>query len=268
MIESQINEIAERRRQAVSRLRVFDASLWLGRPQGFPLAEEMDVAALNAAMADNFIGGGLVSHWRGKIASPQEGNAALLEAGLGEANDSLGAIMTGLPLFPREGGPLPVVGDLPTCVRAVRVFPKTHGFPLTDWVIGSLGKWMIERRLPLFVWHTEVDWQELYSFAKALPKLAIVVESQPRKIIYHLRPLLALLRDCPNTHVEISNLTGPAFELVLQHIGAERLIFGSFLPVSDPLVPLGLILDAEMSEADRTLIAGGNLRRLIGGGAA
>jgi hypothetical protein len=54
----------------------------------------------------------------------------------------------------------------------------------------------------------------------------------------------------------------------LQHVGAGRLIFGSFLPVSDPLVPLGLILDAEMSEADRALIAGGNLRRLIGGGAA
>ena len=265
MIETRIQEMAEQRRQAASRLLAFDANLWLGRPQGFPLAVEMNLAALRQAMADHFIAGGLVSHWRGKTASPQEGNAAL-EAGIESAGPNLYVTMTGLPLFPRQGGPLPGLGDLPAGVQAVRFFPKTHGFPLTDWGIGSLGKWMIERRLPLFVWHTEVDWQELYAFAKAFPKMAIIVESQTRKIIYHLRPLLALMRDCPNTYVEISNLTGPAFELVLQHVGAERLIFGSFLPVSDPLVPLGIVLDTKMSEADRTLIAGGNLRRLIGGG--
>lgn len=266
MIESRIKENTEHRRNHLRRLKVFDANLWLGRPQGFPLAEEMEMAALNAAMADHFIVGGLVSHWRGQTASPQEGNAAL-EAGIESAGTNLYATLTGLPLFPSEGGPLPGLGDLPDRVRAVRVFPRTHGFPLTDWVIGSLGKWMIERRLPLFVWHTELDWPELYGLAKALPKLAIIVESQPRKIIYHLRPLLAVMRDCPNTYVEISNLTGPGFELVLQHVGAERLIFGSFLPVSDPLVPLGIVLDTEMSDADRALIAGGNLRRLIGGGA-
>jgi predicted TIM-barrel fold metal-dependent hydrolase len=66
--------------------------------------------------------------------------------------------------------------------------------------------------------------------------------------------------------VEISNLTGPAFEIALQQVGPERLIFGSFLPVGDPLVPLGMILDAELSEDGRGLVAGGNLRRLIGGG--
>ena len=46
--------------------------------------------------------------------------------------------------------------------------------------------------------------------------------------------------------------------------GAGRLIYGSFLPVADPWVPIGMVLDAAISEADKKLIAGDNLRRLLG----
>lgn len=268
MIESRIQEIAARRRELASRLDVFDVNLWLGRPQEFPLAEEMDLAALRTAMADHFISGGLVSHWRGRTVSPQEGNTSLLAAGVDTTGSGLGIIMTGLPLFPSESGPLPGMGEPPSHLRGARLFPQSHGFPLADWLIGSLARWMIDRRLPLFIWHTELDWQDLYALSKAFPDLAIVVESQPRKIIYQTRPLLALMRDCPNTFLEISNLTGPAFELALKSVGPTRLIFGSFMPVNDPFVPLGMLLDAHIPDPDRALIAGGNLRRLLGGGAS
>jgi len=61
VIESQIKQMSEVRRRAVAPLSLFDASLWLGRPEGFPLAEEMDTAALTHAMGDYGIRGGLVS---------------------------------------------------------------------------------------------------------------------------------------------------------------------------------------------------------------
>ncbi len=266
MPESAIQQLADQRRQAAGRLHLFDTSLWLGRPRGFPLACEMDIRSLRSVMTESFINGGLISHWDGHGLSAQEGNAALLSLDLNAGNVDLGVILTGLPLFPAEGGPLPGHDTLPEAVRAVRVFPKTHAFPMTDWMLDSLVSWMTERGMPMFIWHTELEWNELHTFARAFPQLAIVVESQYRKIIYHLRPLLMILRECANVFLEISNLTGPAFDLTLQYIGPERLVFGSFLPVNDPFVPLGMILDSGLTDEDRRLIAGGNLRRLIGKG--
>jgi hypothetical protein len=256
--------MATRRREAASQLRVFDASLWLGEPQGFPLAHETDMHGLKKVMAEYGITGGLVSHWGGRTGGVPESNRALLAGGNGWMGKELRVVLTGQPILASESGPVPGVSEPPEWVRGVRVFPKTHGFPLNEKAMESLGRWMIERSLVLFIQHTELDWPAAYGLARRLPELAIVVESQTRKIIYAMSELSGLLIECRNTFVEISNLTGPGFEVVLGRVGAERLIFGSFLPVNDLLVPMGIILDAEMSEADRLLIAGGNLRRLIG----
>ena len=94
--------------------------------------------------------------------------------------------------------------------------------------------------------------------------LPLVVETQVQKILYHTRPLFALLRDCPNVRVELSNFAGQGFlEYAVREYGAARLLYGSFLPMSDPWVPMGLVLDADIGDAEKALIAGGNLRRLV-----
>jgi predicted TIM-barrel fold metal-dependent hydrolase len=72
------------------------------------------------------------------------------------------------------------------------------------------------------------------------------------------------MRDRANVRVELSNFAGQGFvEYAVKHFGAERLIFGSFLPMNEPLVPMGLVVDAVISEEEKTLIAGENLRRLV-----
>jgi hypothetical protein len=186
----------------------------------------------------------------------------VLQALRGQSKD-LFALWTRLPLFPSEPGPVPGSPETPKEVRAVRTFPKSHHFPLTDWCIGSLYEWLIDRRMPLFVWHTEPDWPSIYQTAKVYSKLSIVIETQVQKILYHTRPLFVLMRDCRNVPVELSNFVGQGFvEYAAREFDAHRLIFGSFLPVNDPLVAMGMILDAEIPEEQKALIAGGNLRRL------
>jgi len=289
MTEERIREMAEERRAVAERLRFFDAEIWLGRPEGFPLAEELAPGAVQDVLAKRFVTGGLVSHWRGKTVSPQAGNEALSLAlastshkpcaacgsvtgtsGASEASgdvpviDALFAVWTGLPLFPAEAGPVPGGVEPPSCARAVRIFPKSHNLPLADWCVGSLCDWLVQRNMPLFVWHTEIDWPALYELARRFLELRIVVETQTQKILYHMRPLFALMRDCPNILVETSNFAGAGFiEYAVREFGAERLVFGSFVPVNDPLVPIGMLIDADVSERDKKLIAGDNLRRLI-----
>lgn len=263
-MELAVGPMAEARRRLAETLAFCDAGIWLGPPVGFLLAEELSPEGLPSALSRRWITGGLVSHWRGKTISAQDGNLAL-QAVLPRLPQDTYLVWTGLPLDPIEPGPLPGHGPLPARVRGVRIFPKSHGFPLTDWAIGSLCRWLIEHRLPLWIWHVELDWPSLYTLARQFSDLAIVVETQPQKILYHTRPLLALLRECPNVRVETSNFVGVrAIEHAVGQFGGERLIFGSFQPVSDPLVPMGMILDAEIPEPDKAAIAGGNLRRLIG----
>jgi len=261
--EAGLQHMVALRRQEARRLAFFDAGIWLGPPAGFPLAKELLPEQIGRALDERLITGGLVSHWRSKTISAQDGNLAL-EAAMPKLPEQTCVVWTGLPLDLAEPGPLPGQGPLPDRVRGVRIFPKSHHFPLADWVVGSLCRWLVEHRLPLWMWHVELDWPSLYTLARQWPELLIVVETQTQKILYHTRPLLALMRQCPNVHVEISNFVGVhAVEYVVGRLGAERLIFGSFQPASDPLVPMGMVLDADISENDKTLIAGGNLRRLI-----
>ncbi len=215
------------------------------------------------ALRGRSLTGGLISHWAGHTQSAQLGNRALQET-CSSASEQHYAIWTGLPLFPAEDSPLPGGETLPACVRGVRLFPRAHHFPPVAWSIGSLCAWLSERRLPLFLWHTEIDWPALYELARAFPGLTLIVESQPQKILYHTRPLFALLRDCANVRVELSNFAGQGFlEYAVREFGAHRLIFGSFLPVSDPLVPMDRCSTRTSPRKKNASLRATSLRRLI-----
>lgn len=265
MGDARLTEMFAERRAAVTRLRWFDAGVWLGKPQGFPLAQEMQANDVGGLLREYGIGSALLSHWLGKSVSPQAGNQALAQCA-GTWPEIAGVVWTGVPWVPGEEGPLP--GQTPasaeTKVRGVRLFPKSHSFPLVPWCVGEICKWLVERQLPLFLWHTELNWAELYTLAKAFPELPIVIESQPQKIIYHARALLPLMSNCANVHLEISNLTGPLFAMLLSHLGPERFVFGSFLPMNDPWVPVGMVIDSGLPRTDQQLIAADNLQRLAG----
>jgi hypothetical protein len=269
-LEQSIAELARGRREQAESLELFDANAWLGEPEGFPLAREVQAAELGQVLPRYAIRSALVSHWGGLRAGPQAGNRLLAEA-LPRAGAGLRAVWTGLPLFPREQGPLPgagpmplPVGQLPLLCGGVRLFPRSHNFPLAPWVVGELCAWLAERRVPLFFWHVEIEWPALHELALAFPRLPIVVETQTRKILYQGRVLFALMRDCPNVHAETSNLAGADFlRWAARELGARRLLFGSFLPVNDPWSAIGMILDADLPAEEKRLVAGGNLRRLL-----
>jgi hypothetical protein len=52
----------KRRSEALERLGLRDASLWLGPPEGFPLARELGLKELLGELGAYRIGGGLLSH--------------------------------------------------------------------------------------------------------------------------------------------------------------------------------------------------------------
>jgi len=270
-LEQRIEATATGRRRALRDLGLFDANLWLGRPAFFPLARELAPREMGPLMEQFALEGALVSHWDSVHLSAQDGNGALQESGPGLREAAAGlpegvfTIWTGLPTAIREQDPLPGFLRPDPGMRGVRLFPQTHHFSLSPWVVGDLCDWCIEHRLPVFLWHVEVRWQDLHALAVAFPGLDLVVETQWQKILYHMRDLAALLRSCPNVLLETSNFIGQDHvSQFVRSFGSGRLLFGSFLPVNDPFTSIGMILDADIGEDDKAAIAGGNLRRLVG----
>ena len=255
--------MANNRSKLAAELSFYDANIWMGSLKGFPLAKEMPHSELPAVLSHYHIKGGLISHWRGCTVSAQEGNAALAEIEA-ELPENCNIICTGLPLYPKDSGILPGISSMPESTRGVRIFPVTHKFEFTKWVVGPLCRWLADRRMPLFIWHTELKWNLLKELASEIPDLTIIVETQPQKILYHTRTLFPLMKECHNILLETSNFIGSGFmEFAVRELGAERLLFGSFLPVNDPLAAMGMLLDANISESDKKMIAGGTLRRII-----
>lgn len=264
-IEAAIERVEKEKRSAVDRAGFFDANLWLGPPALFPLASELHPADTARTLTEYGVQGALVSHWDAVRLSAQDGNQALLEAS-GALPENLFTVWTGLPLAAPEQGPLPGRGHPDPRLRGVRLFPRTHQFQFAPWVVGGLCTWCSERRIPLFVWHVELEWGSVQALASAFPQLNIVIESQWQKILYHNRDLFSLLAACPNVLLESSNYIGQdAVSVFVRCFGAERLLWGSFLPVNDPYAAMGMVLDADITADEKKLIAGGNLRRLIAG---
>ncbi len=260
-----LRRMAAERRAQLEALELLDAGLWLGAPSGFPLAAEATAESLRADMTLYGLRGGLVSHWRGVTESAQAGNESVTQASI-PWDEHLHAVWTGLPLGPGQSGPLPGQDIAPPSLRAARIFPHSHNFLTADWCLGGLCRWLQERAMPLVIQHTEIDWPDLHQLACAHPELPIILEGQTRKLLYHTRTLFALLHECPNVRVELSNFVAQGLlEFAVAQVGPERLIFGSFWPVNDPLVPIGLILDADIPWEHKKMVAGDNLRRLLQG---
>ena len=55
----------------------------------------------------------------------------------------------------------------------------------------------------------------------------------------------------------------PGPELVCEKIGAERILYGSDMPASDAGQRLGMVMSAHISEAEKELILGANMQRLL-----
>lgn len=262
-IESVIETEASARLGRVKNLHLFDANMWLGKPKGFPLTEELSENGLEEVMNRYNLEEGLVSSWDGATLSSQDGNRALEKASE-NLPDRVRIIWNGLPLLPREQDPLPGFGKPMEKTAGVRLFPKTHRYLLKPWVVGTLCDWCVQFHVPLFLWHVEIEWDWVHDLARAFPDLTIIIESQWQKILYHNRNLYSLMESCSNICLETSNFAGQDF---LQHgvktFGPDRFLFGSFLPMNDPLVSVGMILDADISEEGKQMIAGDNLRNLL-----
>ena len=147
-------------------------------------------------------------------------------------------------------------------VRLLRYAPSAG--PL-EAVLADFAAELAAARLPLVVLHTDVSWDRLDACAARHPALAVIIESGPVKILYHLEAIEALLRRRPNVRLCLANFCNwLGVERLVERGLGERLLFGSHRPRFNPHAAMGPIVMSRLDWPAKCGLAGDNLRRLLG----
>ena len=248
----------------------FDANCLLGRVN-LPHAGHYfaDARELLAEMDHYGIAEALVCDALSREHHPAAGNARVLERLAGEPR-----LHPCWSLLPAQTGELPpperYVDDmLAAGVRAAKVFPTMHSFRVEDWAMGEVYAALETRQVPVFIdmdddapGNDRADWNAIVGICRAHPRLSVIVSEWRLR---HNRKAYQALAACPNLHLELSGFWHyRGIEDLCRRFGARRLLFGTRMPGRDPACALAMVAYAQVSDEDRGLIAGENLRRLLG----
>jgi predicted TIM-barrel fold metal-dependent hydrolase len=239
----------------------FDSNCALGRPS-VPLPHRFDTASeLIEAEKRAGVEAALVFHASSRDYDAAFGNKKILEAVAGHE-----ALHPCWVLLPPHTGEMPVpkalLGEMnENGVRASRVFPRKHNWPLAEWASGPLLDALEAESVPLFIDFGETEWNQVHSLCSAHPRLPVVLAGASFRFS---RQVYALLASVENLSVEISSfqLQG-GIEDVCKRFGAHRLLFGTDAPDFDPAPTVMAVRYAGISEEEKAMIAGRNLARLL-----
>ena len=211
----------------------------------------------------------LVWHLAQLDSSPQRGNELLAAATAGK--ERLVGCWT---MLPEQTGEMPVKKLLAAMkahnILALRSFPAAHRYLLNREMMGPLLDAMTERRIPLLFsmrrlpsWYpAHLAWNDLFELMSDFPNLTLVVTDHGSwGCDRYFRPLLEKYQ---RVHIDTALyfLDGGLEDVVKRH-GADRVLFGSGLPDRYAGGMMLAIRHAELPEADREAMAGGNLERLL-----
>jgi len=241
----------------------FDCNAYLGLPANRQVRPIFDTAGFLAAMRADGVEQALVWHIGQHEHSPGVGNAALEEEIA--ATEKLHGCLAILPDGSRE---LPAPDDLIAGMKAarmaaVRAFPAAHGFFLDRRSCGKIIDAIIERRIPLLLSiRRGTDYGTVHALLSEYPDLICVLCDHSEWALD--RQIPTLLENCPNIHIDTTffGLHG-MIEWIAERFGAHRVLFGSGFPETAFGPMVHEIRQAEIPEADRAAIAGGNLQRIL-----
>jgi len=252
----------------------FDANVFVGRWPLEKLAYN-NVDGLHANMCRLGIDRALVAHTIAWQNSPALGNRMLMEAiNIYSDLEPCWVITPGLQVEERGGLKALFEEMAHYDVRAVRLFPRDHVFSLTEKMSVELLNVLNRHHYLVIIDLDQIFTQSgLYDYsAGSLEVLNELCSHYPdvsfllTKVGYRaFQILFPLIQTHSNLYLDLSFFaTHQGVEVVVESLGAERLLFGTGQPLIDPGGALLRLTSASISEADIQKIAGRNLEQLLG----
>jgi predicted TIM-barrel fold metal-dependent hydrolase len=231
---------------------LFDVNVRVG-PSGVHGELALDKHGLLAEMDRFFIQHALVSHWAGEEYDVRVGNESL-------AREADARLIPAWAILPDVA----LLNDLEARrPRAVRITPgpTQHNFSLAPWSAGPMLEYLQDNAVLTLIVRNDFAWLEVASLLENFPRLPLVLLDTGYRADRYLFPLLDRFQ---NLYFDSATyLAHRQLETFVEQRGADRLLFGSRLPLFTPASSLGVLASARISDDQKLAIAGGNLRRLL-----
>ncbi|MHB8654828.1 MAG: amidohydrolase family protein [Terriglobia bacterium] len=208
------------------------------------LLEEMDRFGIREA---------LVSHWTAEEYDADIGNSALQK----DLSPRLTPVWAALP--DRKS----VDALAARHPQAVRLTPGVaqHNFSLSAWCAGGLFEYLEEASVITLISRADIGWDQVVGLLESHPRLNLVLLDVGYRADRFLIPLVERF---PRLYFDSATyLAHRQLEAWVDQKGAERVLFGTRLPLYTPASALGVLSSARISTEARLAIAGENLRRLL-----
>ncbi|NLY18890.1 MAG: amidohydrolase family protein [Clostridiaceae bacterium] len=249
----------------MEEIKFFDCNCSFGRrsvvdPGSFYKAED-----LKKRMEHYGIAKALVYHSLAREYSPMEGNKILME----EIQDFPGFYPMWV-VMPHHTGEFYNPEELKEQlkkynVRAVRMFPSVYDqyYSTENWNCGKLFSMLESCRIPLFLGFNQVGLHDIVRILTDYPNLPVILT----ELVYSIdRNLYGLLGSFGNLKIELSGYkVHNGVEEICAGFGAERIVFGSMMPVFSGGSAVSVINYACISQKEKQMIAHENIEKLLEG---
>jgi hypothetical protein len=212
----------------------------------------------------------LVAHNAAVEGDPVSGNEmlgrVLAEQELGSHGVTLHAAWALVPLSTGELGPPEDVRAMLERggVRGALLYPEMHGFSAADWCCGELYEMLEAVRLPLFTrLNLDFGYDALFTLLTNHPGLRVILRNADYRMPRNIYRLFDLFESLAVESGRYSPFGG--IEDVVRRWGAERLVFGSGAPGYSPGAAVAMVTLADIDDAAKRRISGGNLRAMMEG---
>ncbi|MEV0630882.1 amidohydrolase family protein [Nonomuraea wenchangensis] len=244
---------------------IVDAHCHLGAFRNFHIPDH-DIDGMIRAMDLLGVDVAVVAAHAGISADYRYGNDQVMEAATRHPGRVLGYCCVN-PNYPAQ-----VAAELERCFahpafRGIKLHPELHGdYPLDGPAYAPVWEFAAEHRVPVL--------SHSYFAGDALAVFTTIADRYPQVPLllghagldYGLDRVVAAVAERPNIHLD---LTGPlswegVVEFLTREVGAERLVFGSDIPFMNAALQLGGLVYAQVDDAAKRLILGGNAAPLFG----
>lgn len=255
----------------MSEITYFDASCYIGRRMRKPEGQPETVEEALDAMDHFGIHEALVIDTLAHEANPMAGNARIVERV--KEHPRLHPAWAGLMTHSKEfPPPEELVAQMrEQAVGALFFFYGQFDIRLDDWGVDDLLEVLEDAQVPVFLCPENArqgggtdatDWTNVVRICREFPELPVVVTES--RVYRSQRAVYAALAACPNLRIDLSSLwLHQRIEFICQEFGADRLVWGSQFPQRSPGVPMMQLNYSDISEEELSLVAGGNMRKLL-----
>lgn len=140
---------------------------------------------------------------------------------------------------------------------------QRNSFVLAPWCSGDLLEAMQAVRLPLMVFYGDVSHDHLFEVLRDFPRLPVILQEVPR--VGYNRIAFPLLKRFSQLYMvcDPPNYVHVGLEYLVDLIGFDQLLFGTRYPICEGGAAISGVMYADISDAAKQAIAGGNIQRLM-----